>query len=99
MTRATKVSWRRAFRESTIKFFENFLPFTPYQGLQLEAMVRIPISIALYAIKYVTGDVRYPLCNVDMLNVEGFRALWEVKAEYLRQEISERIDALDTTKQ
>jgi hypothetical protein len=71
----------------------------PFQELQLEAMVRIPLVLAVYATKYIAGDVGYPLCEVSMLNDEDFQALWEVKAEYLRLEISKRIDAMDTTRQ
>jgi hypothetical protein len=99
ITRAPKAIWREMFSASILNFFEDFFPITPYRELQLEAMVRIPITIALYAMKYVTGQVRYPLCDVSMLNVEDFRVLWQMKAEDLRLEISQRIDDLDTTKQ
>jgi hypothetical protein len=84
IARAPKVTWRKAFSASILNFFESFFPFTPYRGLQLEAMVRIPITIALYAMKYITGRVWYPFCEVSMLfNVEDFRVLWEIKAEDL----------------
>jgi hypothetical protein len=53
MAWAPKIPWHKAFGESILNFFESFFPFTPYQGLQLEAMVHIPITIALYAIKYL----------------------------------------------
>jgi hypothetical protein len=95
MTHATNVAWRATFKTTVLDYFTSFFPISPYRDLQIQAMVRIPITIAEYAIRYVLGKTNQPLSSVCMLNVKEFWDIWEGKSQDLLLEMSQRIDALN----
>jgi hypothetical protein len=69
MTQASNVAWCATFKTSVLNYFTSFFPLSPYHDLQIQAMVQIPMTIAVYAKKYVLGKTDHPLSSVCMLNV------------------------------
>jgi hypothetical protein len=98
MTQVSDVAWRAVFKTTVIDYFTLLFPASTYIDLQVQAMVHIPITLAVYATKYALGKTDRDLSTVCMLNVKEFRDIWEVYSEELRLEMTQRINALDTTK-
>jgi hypothetical protein len=98
VTQAPNVAWRATFKTTIIDYFAMSFPNSTYLDLQVQLMVRIPSTLALYAAKYALGKINQDLSSICMLNVKEFRDIWEVYANELTLEMTQRIDALDTTK-
>jgi hypothetical protein len=98
MTQASNVAWRATFKTTMLDYFTSFFPLSSYRDLQIQAMVRIPMTLAVYARRYTLRKTNHPLSSACMLNVKEFWDIWEQKAEDLRLEMSQRIDDMDTTR-